>query len=299
MNKNDYFNEAMKNLVSKELGEGYIVTLNNVTKVNQTLPALNIRKVNGALGTNIYLDQLYKKYEEQGARLDDCARKILEVYSDNVMEEASLTTMVLDMMASKEKITDKVFYKIINGSKNEELLLRAPYTAIEGSDLVMIFGILVPGSITGNATMTITITNLLMERLELSEEEVIKRAKENTPRLFPAIFKNMTEILSAILPPDERKADLAMWVLSNEQNLNGASVLLYDGILDGIGERFGSFYILPSSLHEVIIVREGEIESDFLRQLVQFVNQTTLDEKDFLSDKVFHYNYTNHRLSVA
>ena len=91
-----------------------------------------------------------------------------------------------------------------------------------------------------------------------------------------------------------------MWVLSNELNMNGASALLYEGVLDRIGERFsGSFYILPSSLHEVIVVKEGDCDCDSLREIVQTVNRTTLKEKDFLSDTVLHYNYTNHQLSVA
>lgn len=292
MNKND-FNEAMKNLVSKELGEAYTVTLSNITKVNQKIPALNIIKLNSVLGSTIYLDQLYEWYQEQGGALEYYAGKILEVYSDGVMEEAALAASVLEMMENKESITDKIFYRIINRD-NKELLMSAPHTAlVEGSDLVMIYEILVSGSITS------TITYSLMERLSLSEEEVITLARENTPRLFPAIFQNMTEILSAFLPPEERKEDL-MWVLSNELNLNGASALLYEGVLDRIGERFsGSFYILPSSLHEVIVVKESDCDCDSLREIVQTVNQTVLETKDFLSNTVLYYDYTNHRLSVA
>ena len=128
----------------------------------------------------------------------------------------------------------------------------------------------------------------------------MSNAVKNTPLLFPATFKAMKDVLGELMGYLVDDCDVPLWVLSNEQNVNGASAMGYENLLDKIAARLGtSFYVLPSSLHEVLICTSLEMPPAILRELVQMVNEDQVAESDFLSDEVFYYDYDNHSLSVA
>lgn len=81
-----------------------------------------------------------------------------------------------------------------------------------------------------------------------------------------------------------------MWVLGNDAWLFGASSLLFPGVLWQASEKFGKdFYILPSSIHEVILLPEGGRETrQLLYGMVQAANEK-LDVSRFLSGNVYTY----------
>ncbi len=82
-----------------------------------------------------------------------------------------------------------------------------------------------------------------------------------------------------------------MWVLGNDSWLFGASSLLFPGVLRQAAEKFGKdFYILPSSVHEVILLPQGGRETkELLYGMVQAANEK-LDSSRFLSGKVYIYD---------
>lgn len=82
-----------------------------------------------------------------------------------------------------------------------------------------------------------------------------------------------------------------MWVLGNDAWLFGATSLLFPGVLAKFGERIGrNFYILPSSIHEVILLPEGRAETRaLLYDMVQSSNRT-LEPARFLSNSVYYYD---------
>lgn len=292
------FNETLKSLVERILGDNYIVELQNVTKVNVTLTALVVRKTNSTIGVTIYIDSLYEEYRTTGEEVNYLASKLLNRYHSEILE-ASLSVSDLDVLKDKRS---RIFYKVINRDKNEELLKNVPYIqAVENSDLVLIFCILVDEC--KDMSATVTITNHLMGHFNFTLSELITVAKENTPKLFPASFRSMSEVIANLLPifsaPDE--TDDTMWVLSNTRSVNGAGAMYYEHMLEDIAGRLnGNFFVLPSSLHEVIIVKDDNgVDTSFLCEMVKEVNQTSVEEEDFLSDTVFYYNTATQTLSIA
>lgn len=292
------FNETMKTIISTELGAAYSVTLTTVPKINQTLDALVIRKENSNFGVTLYLDNYFEKYFLCGGEIRDYADRILKNYSDAMME-ASASTSDLDFLNDKNSILDRIFYRVINRDKNRELLQNAPHTAvIADSDLVLIYGILISETADGQAS--ITITNHQMNLFDLSEDELIESAAKNTPRLFPVRFQPMNEVLSPLFDSDEELPEVPLWVLSNSRHQGGACAFCYENLLDEIGEKLlSSYYILPSSLHEVLILKDIEQPCAALKEMVQSINETQVSEEEFLSNTVLYYNYDNHSLSVA
>lgn len=295
------FNETIKSLVERRLGDSYIVELQTVTKVNVTLTALVVRKASSTIGVTLYIDSLYEEYRTTNEEVSYLASKLLSRYHSEIVE-ASLSVSDLDVLKDKRSVFHRIFYKVINRDKNQELLKKVPHIQIvENSDLVLIFCILVDESKEMRATTIIT--DYLMAHFNFSLSELIAVAKENTPKLFPATFRSMSEVFADLIPifpaPDEPND--FMWVLSNTRNINGASCMYYEHMLEEIAHRLnGNFFVLPSSLHEVIIVKDDNgVDTSFLCEMVKEVNQTSVEEEDFLSDTVFYYNTANQTLSIA
>jgi hypothetical protein len=90
-----------------------------------------------------------------------------------------------------------------------------------------------------------------------------------------------------------------MYVLTNTSGSLGAAALFYPDVKDKAAELIGSdYYILPSSTHEVILVPDSAgINPKELCEMVKQANRTVVDEKDILSDNVYHYDKDSRDLS--
>lgn len=93
-------------------------------------------------------------------------------------------------------------------------------------------------------------------------------------------------------------------VLTNEYRMYGAGCVRYKGILEQAAEQLGSgFYLLPSSVHEVILFLSAEQEdcsTGMLRGMVFEINRSdAFDEKDVLSDDVYYFDMNKNELAIA
>ena len=60
----------------------------------------------------------------------------------------------------------------------------------------------------------------------------------------------------------------------------------------------GSFYILPSSIHELIVIPDNGTSPDRLCEMVYCINRTQLPQEDILSDAVYHYSEVTGELQM-
>ena len=86
----------------------------------------------------------------------------------------------------------------------------------------------------------------------------------------------------AILPYEQ-------YVLTNIAQINGATAILYPNLLQEIGEATQSnFFILPSSIHEVILMKDnGDMNAEELQRMVMEINRTQVAPEEVLSDEVY------------
>jgi hypothetical protein len=100
------------------------------------------------------------------------------------------------------------------------------------------------------------------------------------------------EVERMIREIDEVSGPIKMYVLTNTQKINGAACMLYEGILSDFADYHGKdLYILPSSVHEVILVLDDqEIKKEDLDHMVKEVNLSEVEEGDVLSDHAYFYN---------
>lgn len=77
-------------------------------------------------------------------------------------------------------------------------------------------------------------------------------------------------------------------IVSTDNNTYGAIGIL--GKLDYLKKRFGKFYVLPSSVHEVIVVPDnGMIDRNSLTRMVKEVNATTVADDEILGSKAYAF----------
>ncbi len=89
--------------------------------------------------------------------------------------------------------------------------------------------------------------------------------------------------------PDE----IPMKVLTNSKRSSGAVCILYPGVLEEVAaERMGGdFYIIPSSVHEVILLPDdGRLLEENLKEMIFEVNRTKVDPEEVLSDNLYYYD---------
>ena len=77
--------------------------------------------------------------------------------------------------------------------------------------------------------------------------------------------------------------------------------MLYPGLLQSIAEATrSSFYILPSSIHEVLLIKEdNSMDARELQSMVMDINQSEVAPHEVLSNQVYFYDGKEQKISLA
>lgn len=303
--------------VSKILDTNEKVIIRKVLKNNGVeLDALTVMSKVNNISPTIYLNSYYKEYEN-GRSMDDIVSEICELYC----EHKKVIDFDVEIFKSFDKVKDKVAYKVVNAKSNDKLLQDIPY--IPMLDLAIVFYCLMDNEYLGGATALIH--NAHMDMWGINVKELFEVAKMNTPKILIYDIRDMNDVIRELLVTDiqnkifenddsydencssktaENVADgllkninatkeaIKMYVLTNRQKLNGAACMFYDDVLKDFANSIDSdLYILPSSIHEVILIPASEeLDEKELTNLVKEVNKEELDLGDILSDHTYYYN---------
>lgn len=155
----------------------------------------------------------------------------------------------------------------------------------------------------------VTVVNdYLLAKMGLTKEEALKIAKTNTGREAELMSMDnvMEELVRETVNDEGLAADLVagyghspLYMLSNKEDLDGAAAIADSHVLKQVHDTLEEdFYILPSSIHEVMIIPKSEIFSvEELKNMVHSINQNEVPLEDRLSDNV--YEFDGHSLKLA
>ncbi len=292
--------------VREKAGSEFTVTSGKVLKNNSiSLDSITILKNGRNIAPSIYLNDFYPDYL-RGASYEEIADSIIEIYHRSM--HGLEGGLALDYSFANMK--DKIIYRLVNYDMNSEMLRNTPH--IRYMDLAVVFGCLIKLDQQGMGTIRITYEHC--EKWGIGAEELWEYASVNTPMLLPFSFRNIFNVLADMMLRDMEvrggdeseiealreiiscieKNDASgnsMYVLTTGSGINGAACILYEGLLDKLYDSFGcGFYILPSSVNEVIIVTDKAAGGkEIFRDMVPQVNKEHVDPQDVLSDRVYHY----------
>lgn len=299
--------EQIKDYLPEKFADAEVDVRQVVKNNDRVLDGLIIRTDESNLSPTIYLNPYFEQLR-QGDGMDDIVAMIAGDYQEHSIDHDMDMSAVTDFDSIKDKIT----CRLINGENNRKFLQDKPYTKVE--DLAVVYQILMGKQEKG--TTTITITDALMDRYGITTDELHEQAMRNMDVLQPFCFKEMNEMMAEIFAENiaeeqgisikeaERIAakmvpDIpdTMYVLTNDAKVNGAAEILNDDIRQEIAKKVGDFYMLPSSIHETLIIpKSAGMDLGELEQMVREVNRTQVAPEERLSDHVYEYDAKEHEL---
>lgn len=293
------FIDAVKVCVSTLLSDDYEIIIEQVMKNNGTsLVALCIIKENQYITPTIYLEPFYKKFN-QGYTIQEISKEIISVYQQNSHTDFNLT-----FLSNQAELKKHIALKVINYEANIEMLENIPYRRF--LDLAIVYIVIIENYHIGFATSLIH--NNHLEAFGLTEEELYEVAIENSIRSFPADISSMESVILDMMRKDEKIDGIVedseiqewlfpqntcqMFVLTNNRKIFGAVCMLYHNVLANFAREIDSdLYLLPSSIHEVILIpTKDSISVEYLAEMVKEINITEVLPEERLSDHVYLYS---------
>ena len=274
----DIFANEGTNYLPKEYGN-ITVKLQNVTKANdEHLVGLTIMKEGSSIAPTIYLEQFYNMYLD-GYDMDEIIDRIAEIRVENDAPDVKPND-IFDLA----KVRGQITCKLLNIKANADYLADKPYSKI--NDLAAVY------MVDLGDNMSVPVTYNLLERYGITKETLHRIALKNITK-YGVKFKSMKDILMEMglaeedVPTDPNHP---MYVLTNTDGMFGANLLLDKETMQYVSEVLGGdFIILPSSIHEVIILGM-DTGTDGLTGMINQVNDEVVEDRDVLSNHPYIYS---------
>ena len=316
---------AVEKKMNKKMEGGMKASLHKTVKNNGTeRTGLMIETPGKNIFPTIYLEEFYERFQK-GEMIDAVIDDILECYQDAESE----TPTGVYMLEHFEQIREKIVFKLINTKQNEKQLRELPNLPF--LDLSIVFYVLLNVRDRGTATMLIKNEHLRM--WNVGKTDIYEAAGENMIRLLPAELYTVKQTVEEIMHPsgqkkrqnllkekeenqvlDDQKISVEeeqqipveeeqdfMYVLSNHLRSFGAACILYPHVLEMVGDVIGEdFYVLPSSVHEVIVVPESySMEQGEMEAMVTEINETQVAAEEVLSNHAYFYERKTGKLALS
>ncbi len=265
--------------VVEEMQKVYPDAKLEVKEVNKnngiSLTGLIIRTDDTNMSPTIYLDPYYENYSEGEMDMADVVERICKVYED----AKPSTSFDVDSFANYERAKSRICLKLINFEQNEALLGQIPH--IKWLDLAICFYYLIEAE----ECATILVRNEHIARWGVTPEQLLDVAKENTAKLMPIQTMSLAEMLG--FPPFGEEP---FQIATNQKKLYGACAMYQDSLLEDIANTWDDdVTIIPSSVHEVLLMPSKSIENNTLTNLIGEVNETEVDDQEVLSSHPYVY----------
>lgn len=297
----EFCNKVKRELIAI-VDDSCTVRLEEVVKTNDIIrQAVVISEKGTNISPSIYLENYYADHIN-GRHLMDICHDIINLHKQSTGKIAFNHEEYLDY----ESIREKIYVKVINFNKNKRLLSKIPYR--KHFDLAMIAYILLEDGVEGRATINVQNKNL--ELWNIDEERLFSDGVNNTLNTMKPKIQRISEVMRDLLKERyeecEDGMDISidellessgisnaseMYILSSENKVNGAVyIVLNDIIMDFSNQLDTDFYVLPSSIHEAILISmDSGVSKDELLKMVKDINETEVDPLEVLSDTVYEF----------
>lgn len=280
-------------------GDEADVIVMDVTKNNgMVLRGVTVRFEDAVACPTVYIDGYFEKY---------CAGKTFASLMDElcILYDSSRLDINFDVsfLDSYETLKDRVLCKLINTEKNKELLMDVPH--VDYLDLSAVFYVLIQNDKVGNGT--VLLHNCHIKELGVDVNTLFEDARRNTREQLGSSIAGIEDVLLEMIrekrpdvPPEieedlvenlKRGLALPLFILTNKYKVMGAACMLDNEILENFSDSIkADFYIVPSSIHELILIPvSGKETPEELNEMVREVNATQVPPDEILSNNVYRY----------
>ena len=293
----DMFAKKFEEGVRQRVGKNVEVKVSKVGKNNGILlTGLNLLKKGDNVAPTFYLEDYYKEYSE-GKPLAMCVDEMIDIYNRvGVPQNVSF-----DDFEKYENVKNRLAIRLINAKNNKEMLEDMPHKSF--ADLAVVCQILyeMPRGSMG----AVLIHNNHIVMWGKSAEEVIFDACQNAVTANSMRICGIKDMLMNLMnskgdiPKEDMEEELSqidrysdmVYVVSNKYQNYGAAVIAYPGVAEALSNVYeGDYYIIPCSVHEVIIMPADFDDVDSLNETINFVNNNHVEKEEVLSDHLYRYD---------
>lgn len=286
-----FMNETIKEM--RDRFPDFDISKQEVSKLQgESYTGMAVRPENSEIGATLNLKDFYEALGS-GMFLEDAMDSIERSVVSAVRHMPHYDARVLE---DYDRMKDALTVDLVPVAGNEEKLAQIPHKNVE--DMAMVYRFEEESSVYGTAS--ILVTNEMLAVYDITADQLHEDAMKAAVQNRPAKLHNMNDVMrdmmgdmSGLVPMNEPSP---LWVATVEGGQNGAGVIQYPGFLDQAAEALGGdFYVLPSSVHEVLLVADdGSMEIGYLEEMVRSVNETEVSPAERLSDNVYHYDSKAH-----
>ena len=272
--------------------------LRTVTKANDVvLTGLSIRREDEQIVPNIYLEPFFDRYQT-GESIDKIVGDIADV---RIEADRSDKPLDIDRLLNYGDLKDNLQIRLCDAEQNRERLKEL--VSVPAGEYAKTFQVCI-GDMAADSYGTIAVTQGLLTSWGISAEQLHADAMAAEDRRGPGLYNlgdmmshmmgggEPRNILGNVFPiiPDENQMNL--YCLTTKDKMFGASLMARDDILAQAATAIGeSFFILPSSVHEVLLMPESAAMSpQALVTMVKEINENEVSPQDLLSDKVQYFD---------
>lgn len=277
--------------LKEKMGDGYHftadVSLGNNSKAENFLM---IKDVGSPVAPRIPMGPFYSRCIQEGDKIPGLVDEIEDLYRKNMICGSFDTASFTEWGC----IRNNIRCCLRNRGMNTAMLSGIPHRDILDLSLTYYTELSLPDGGFG----TVHINNRHMDIWNVDENELYRTAVHNMEETKDAVLENITDITGRLMDAggvgNLIDADRITWmyVLGNKKRAYGAVQILNTGIMEEAAGILGdNFIILPSSIHEVILVPDAcARELSYLKQMVKEINETELAPEEILSGHVYRYS---------
>ncbi len=283
-----------------KMGDGYHftadVSLGNNGRVENFLM---IKDGGSPVAPRIPMVPFYSRCIQEGDKIPGLVDEIVDIYRKNECNGNFDAASFMEW----GRIQSNIRCCLRNKGMNTAMLPGVPHRDILDLSLTYYAKLPLPDGGFG----TVHVNNSHMDVWRVDEKELYRTAVHNMEETKDAVLENITDITGHLLDAGGIggliDADRIAWmyVLGNKNRIYGAVQILNTGIMEEAADRLGdNFIILPSSVHEVILVPDvQDQELSYYKQMVKEINETELVPEEILSGHVYRYSRKKKGAGIA
>ena len=271
-----------------DISPGATVDVRSVEKLQEgSYTGITISPAGGNVGMNLNANQLFDQMQD-GQSYEGVLAVAVSTAERGLHDMPAVdVSELMNYEAAKKYLC----FDVVGSDRNADMLEKVPHTDKE--NISMVYRLQLDS--TENGAATVLITNAMMEQFGVTKEQLHADAMENAQEIRPADFRTMAAVMAEMMGmPEEMMADMAppMYVATNQDKVQGAAVMFYPDFMDQAAKELGGdIFILPSSVHEVLILPDdGNMNAQELKEMVTSINASEVSPEDRLTDSVYHYD---------
>ena len=239
----------------------------------------------------VYPDNLYKGYK----RLED-----MDAILDNIELALELEKMngFKNIVKDWNQAKQHIYPYILNMEQNQLCIQRHDYVYKRKLDFAYSVYVELADD---DGIACVNVTKDLLRLWKVSEEEAFEIAENNAKYYVKPMKRVIAEYIGKGYLEDGSLEREEMYVVTNATKNRGAAGMFDLHLLRQTAEELQSdFFVLPLSIHEVVLVLEKVSPSkEMLKEMMQQVNQCQMDEDEYLSDNVYYYSRDEQKVSIV